>query len=250
MPTEYWSAADSESYGGFSPPTYDQWTRVGSGGNKANSLRVSGLYSSVSHDDATSYLYWNTYQTWGYQEFALDFPGPIGAVSAVTHGQRMKHINNGNSTCNFWLMQSGSPSNAVGGQTFDEDWTNYGPSATTRPGGGDWLTEDFDTENFASGVLYGRIGAYPDANANAQRQVTSVWGQITYDPPAGGMIFILGLTGALPLVGTLTDIGQLVKFVAWRRRYHWRHTLLRPDEIRKAWAELCVYKHPRFFSHA
>jgi hypothetical protein len=67
-----------------------------------------------------------------------------------------------------------------------------------------------------------------------------MWGLLTYTPPAGGYAYLLSLIGAMasPLVGTLRSITELQKYCDWRRLYHPRGTLMQPDEVRTAWAEL------------
>jgi hypothetical protein len=75
-----------------------------------------------------------------------------------------------------------------------------------------------------------------------------MWGQLTYESPTGGLVFLLQLAGlgALPFVGAM-DFSHFMRYLAWRRAHHPRHTILTGDEVRQAWRELREYRAPRFF---
>jgi hypothetical protein len=233
MPTEYWST-DSTFW---TPPTYDQWSRVG-GSNKSGAVRAGGLYTSATHDDASSYLYWKTYQTWGREELSIDWPGPIGGVTAVTHGARTRHINNGNTAYRVYLISSEGTSNSVGAQTFNEGWTNR-VSASTRPGGGSFTASDF-----VGDYTWARIDCYPDQNSNAERDITTVYGQVTYTPP--GDNFIPFFQVLLPLLGSALGMEHMLKLRLALRSMSWRRTWLSDSELEPALRSFKAWTRPRF----
>ena len=240
MATELWYPLTPKTWG---TPFYDHLFSAGGGADKESRTKPGGGRSGpATHDDATTYIYYNVYQTGGYQMLQVDWPSPIGAASEVKLANRTMHTGGGNSAFGHQIHSSEGSGTNVGSQTFDEGWTTRGPTVSTRPGGGSWTAGDF-----VGDYTWTRVNVYNDQSGSAQRRFTSVWGEITFSPPGGGgLLFMLGLAGLAPLVGTIVDFAQFLAFLSWRRDFHPRRTVLEPVEVRRAWAELKAYRAPSF----
>jgi hypothetical protein len=224
-----------------------EWT-LGAGGNyNVAVLPGGGRAGPMTHDDATTYIN-RTHNGLGTpfeQGLNPDMPGPIGNISAIT----LAYQTNANAPTvgreqGFVNVAGtkGSSLNAV--NNADATWTTTGPTDASgaRPGGGSWVSSDFANDQTTFLFVQTVSGT---GNCN----VTSVFGELTYETPTGGFVFLLGLAGLLSLqmVGPMTDYTQFEKFLQWRHDSHPRHTILSAPERVLAWDEYKSYTHPRFF---
>lgn len=246
MPTEYYYPDAVNA----TPRTYADWT-VNTGDKGAATLPGGGRAGPPTHDDDTTYIT-ATLSTTKYQELSIDMPSPIGSISAMTASMRHRYVSGTTGAAIrslYFINAAGTLGTVV--VSISNGTTSYATETLTnaldkRPGGGNWSNGDFDE---ASADI--RFATHYGANNNDDIvRVTSVFGQITYEPPSGGgFAFLLQLAGlgALPFVGAM-DFSQFLKYLSWRRAYHPRHTLMRDRaEILRAWDEVKSYRHPRFF---
>ena len=241
MPTENWYPISSATHD--LPAGHDAWTNSGGANKNASTRPGGGRAGPATHDDNTTLIQEGTIND--SQALNLDWPGPVGSVSALD--ANFRHVTNGVS-----VNRQTAFVNAAGtlGSTWSTvcnasgSWTSTGPVDVTsgyRPGGGAWDVGDFADDK----TIFGRVLHAADAGVVS---VTSYWGSLTYAPPSGGFIFLLQLAGlgALPFVGAM-DFSQFTRYLSWRRVFHPRHTILTGDEVQQAWRELRAYRHLQFF---
>jgi hypothetical protein len=220
--------------------TYDEWT-LGAGANKNVACRPGGgRPGPMTHNDATSYLTAPSNAVNVRQELRLDWPSPIGSVSAITLGERTQHTGAGNTVRTVQFMNAAGTLGGVVASVQDSNtWETTGPSdaAAKRPGGGAWQGSDcLEAETGIYLLCFG-------STAGATGYCTSVWGLLTYDPPPGGLIFMLGSLVA----GAVLDFGQFMGYLTWREAFHPRRTRWAPGEAEWAWREFRAYRHPAYF---
>lgn len=217
------------------------------GANKNASMRIGGGRSGpVTHDDDTSYISRIMDATPYEQALNADWPGPLVSITAFTAGMRSRSGGVGTTTRHARFVNAAGTGGTSFASTSDslQTWVTVTPidvnSASYRPGGGAWSAADFAD----SVTIFPE--AWSDANGSNDARWTSIWGELTYVPPAGGFVFLLQLAGlgALPFVGALADFAQFSRYLSWRRAHHPRHTLLTGDEVRRAWREVREYRHP------
>jgi len=110
--------------------------------------------------------------------------------SNLTRGARFQNAAGTNSTDTWANVTDANTS-----------YQNTGPgdmSATTgRPGGGTWVVTDFANDQTIFAAVF--------ISSAGTAVCTSIWGQISFTPPAGGFAFLLNLAGlgALPFVGAM-----------------------------------------------
>jgi len=235
MAVEYWYPISAATH----DLPYDAWT-LGAGANKNAATRIGGGRAGpVTHDDDTSYVNATGAQR---QAFNIDWPGPIVAWSGLTAGFRLKETAVAAQTVSQEFANITPTLSGTFNTTDPGGYATVGPIdvAAYRPTGGTWVPSDFkdDKTTFATVV----------SNATAV-VVTSVFGQMTYTPPAGGFVFLLGLAGAMALrgVGVIPDFSHFMRFLEWRRAFHPRHTILDDKEIADAWINLRTYRWPTYF---
>jgi len=246
MPTDFYYPDAVNS----TPRTYAQWT-VSAGDKGAATQPGGGRAGPMTHDDDTTYIT-ATLSTIKYQELSVDEPSPIGPISALTATFRHRYVSGstpGAIRSLYFINSSGTLGTVI--LSINDATTSYVSETLTnaldkRPGGGSWEGADF-----TSAATDIRFATHYGANNNDDIvRVTSVWGQITYEPPAGGFAFLLNLAGlgALPFVGSMTDFAHFRRYLDWRRVYHPRHTRFGSrDEIMRAWHEVRAHRHPTFF---
>lgn len=235
------------------PASANQWT-LSAGSNKNAACRVGGGRAGpATHDDNTSFI--SEITNGESQALNIDWPGPIGALGSTFTGnvRGVQTVFGGSdaATVNTLFCDAAGTDAAVPWSIFnppDGSWGNDGPNdlsnaANFRPGGGSWVVSDFANDQTTFTRSYA-VGLTDDT-----LNVTSIWGSIEFFPPSGGFAFLLQLAGlsALPIAGAL-DFAHFMRFLAWRRAHHPRHTLMRDRaEILRAWDEVKSYRHPRFF---
>ena len=221
---------------------YDQFTACCS--NKSNDVRPSSpARTGTLTTDDSKYNTWNTYKSWGYQCWKLDWPdGPIGAFVSMTASASHRHLNGGNTARNMYFYGSSALGGGFNNIQDSATWAVFGPTtitSTQNPGSGAW-----DAAHVTKGSATERSGAgacYPDVDVAATGNFSGFWGVLTYTPPAGGFVFLLGCLA----YGAFTHIAQLEKLIAWRRTTM-RGTVLTSEEVQTAWQELKAYTHPSF----
>ena len=248
MPTDYWYP---ESIAGHNLPASCDAFVLAAGSNK-NSALLDGATRSAAPtpDDATTYISCGT--NGNRQATNIDWPRPMVSVGGTfNHSSRHGFTDGGGgadaSTYEYTFVNAAGTKGGVirsGGETFA--YTTYGPTdvsnaATYRPGGGAWLVSDFnDTQSlFCHYTITGLV--------NDTWKISTVWGQIQYVAPAGGFAFLLNLAGlsALPFVGAMTDFAHFRRYLAWRERFHRRHTQWADEaEILLAWRDVRDYRFP------
>lgn len=244
MPAEYFYPPSAE-FGGWSP-TYAEW----SGGTSIEAYtRPGGGRAGPPTMTTGNYTQSPLVKTvWKYHDIQADWPGPVGAVTGMTfYGYVYCAGSGGNNAYGLLMMINGASGASIGAQTFTEGWTTRGTAGPYgRPGGGSWGYDDFASSQMTTGTHF-RISSY-SSDAVIYRRISDIWGLLTYVPPGGGYVFLLGLTGALPFLGTLVDFTQFMKYLDWRSVYHPRRTTW-PDktEIKKAWEEVKNHKFTTYF---
>jgi hypothetical protein len=245
VPTENWYPISGAAHD--LPAGTDDWVTGGSGdtGQKPTNVRVGGGRSGpATHDDNTTYI---TETTNGEdQGLNIDWPGPMAALGSTFNANWRTRTGGATSRSAYIMDAAGNLGTAWGNLTSnDAGYVDQGPidisdAATYRPTGGSWGIADFANEQ----TMFAKLLQY----SAGQTVCTSVWGAIEYTPPGGGFAFLLNLAGlAAPIAGAM-DFGHFMRFLAWRRVHHPRHTLMRDrDEIMTAWREVKSYRHPRFF---
>lgn len=245
MPIENWYPINAANHD--LPASNDGWT-LGAGASKNVATRPGGgRLGPITHDDATSYITINT--SVRLQALNVDWPGPIAALGAVFNANvRWKATGGGATNRNQRFVNAaateGGQFNVVSDASLN--YFNSGPAdvsagATYKPGGTAWAVSDFLDDKTIFAQVQMTSGG-PNST-----EVTSIWGQFEYTPPAGGFAFLLGIAGLLPALGALTDFAHFRSYLAWRRRYHPRHTILTGAEVEQAWREIRAYRHPTFF---
>lgn len=248
MPTEFFYPDAVNA----APVTHDAWS-ANSGNKGAAVLPGGGRAGPMTHDDDSTYL-----SAGGggvgpdNQEISVDFPGPVGVLTALTGSFRHRFVSGSSGNVRralYWAINGtlgAELASVIDGTTSYADTTDTDALTGHRPGGGNVNSGDINSA--APNDLRFLLQRTANNNDDITR-VTSLFGQITYLPPSGGFAFLLQLAGlsALPLVGRLTDIAQFRSYLSWRRRFHPRHTKMTPEEIVRAWDEIKAYRHPAFF---
>lgn len=242
MPTEFWYPISSTPHD--LPASSDDFT-AHVAANKNVACRPSGGRAGpIVHDDTT----WDERTGAGTQALNIDWPGPISVLTGVFTGA-IRHSGDGSSVNRFSRFTNAAGTSATvyvnvtdtSASFVSSSLVDVSNAATYRPDGGSWVVADYANDQ----TIFVRIG-----NASAgTAYVSSVWGELGYEPPAGGFAFLLQLAGlgALPFVGAM-DFGHFTRYLAWRRAYHPRHTLMRDRaEILRAWDDVKSYRHPAFF---
>lgn len=245
MPQEYFYPISSATHD--LPAGTDTWTNSG-GANKNASTRPGGGRSGpITNDDDTTRI--EKGAAYGTQCLNIDWPGPIGVWSGVLTGYGRHAANVAGTTGRSLAFMNAA--GVAGATTFfnltQSAYTSSGVDASNgtnyRPGGGSWSAVDFQDDKtiFFAAAVTGTL-------ANTQK-LTSAYGEISYQPPSGGFIFLLGLAGAsaLPFIGPLHDILQFKKYLSWRRINHLRRTIMTGEEILTAWDEIKAYRYPTYF---
>jgi len=249
MPAEFWYPISGATHD--LPAGHDDWANNG-GANKNASTQVGGGRAGpATHDDDTSYISRAAGAGVGEQALNVSWPGPIeslGTGTFFTGGGRHRTTGTTQRLVRFINAAATYGAAFVNINDSNTSYVTTGPvdvsvGATYKPGGASWAVSDFATEQ----TIFAQCDT--QSLAAGESRVTSVFGQLTYNPPQGGFVFLLQLAGlgALPFVGHLADFAQFSRYLSWRRVHHRRHTLLTPDETRQAWRELRAYRHPRFF---
>ncbi len=234
------------------PAGYDDFSNVG-GANKNASMQIGGgRVGPATHDNNTTYISGSTNETLIEQALNVSWPGPMQAYSGVfTAGARHRYVSGPVAILReaYFTNSAGTrPTNFVSVTNSNTSYEDGGPNdvsnaALYRPGGGTWGITDFDDEQ----SIFAGVAHSTAPTGNTISRFTSIWGEISFNPMSGGMIFLLNLAGlgALPFVGRLVDFAQFTHYLTWRRACHRRHTLLTPDEARVAWCELRAYTWPK-----
>lgn len=226
------------------PAGHDDYTLTGA--NKNAAMRPGGGRAGpMTHDDDGTY---NGMTMNGTQEQAAngDWPGPIGIISALTMGMRDKVSSESNTrNCNF-INASGTKGTTVATGSGGAGYNNTGPNdaMSARPGGGTWAAVDFENS-----TTFFMEHHYTGGSGAPFLWCTSLWGEMTYSPPSGGFVFLLGLTGALalPHVGRFPDFLSFRRYLDWRTIYHPRHTKWSTGEDLVAWRDIRAYRYPTHF---
>ena len=241
MPTEFYYPLSSAP--ASIPAGHDDYP-LSAGSNKNAACRPGGGRTGpMTHDDDTTILIVSINGTLKEQAFNPDWPaGPIASITALTLAERSKHNVAASilRSCRF-VNAAGTAGATVVSQTGTLN--TYTETAMTdamsaRPGGGPWTPADIADSVTMFMEVFNSAGVGSESIFQ-----TSIWGQITYSPPTGGLVFLL----ASVVLGTLVDFSQFQRYLAWRRAFHPRHTILSGEEVRRAWRELREYRHPRFF---
>lgn len=242
MPTENWYPISNATHD--LPASTDDWT-LGAGANKNVACQVGGGRAGpATHDDSSSYISRGT--TTGNQALNIDWPGPMASYDGVLTANYRDATNGTAVTRSMVMISSGAAGTAFLSVNNNSGiYVDHGPqdisvAATYRPGGGSWQVSDFADDK----TIFVRMS---QDGGTGTVFVTSVWGTISFTPTSGGFAFLLGVAGLLPVLGALTDMGHFTRYLAWRRRFHPRHTILTGAEVEQAWREIRAYRHPRFF---
>jgi hypothetical protein len=259
MPTEFYYASDVTPHD--IPAGADDFGNTGGANKNASCKPGGGRAGPMTHDDATTMIVGNSNETGIEQAINMDWPGPIASLDvATTFSAYFRHrwgagSAKAKSRYHYFCNAAGTAGGTFGGVTNSSTtWTNTGQAgpidaATYRPGGGSWEIADFEDDM----TLFGRPRMWNAATGWSHGDVTSIWGQMAFVPPAGGFVFMLNLAGlsALPFVGRLTDLTQFRKFMEWRRVFHPRHTIwTRDGEEAAAWADVRAYRWPTYLEMA
>lgn len=229
MPAENWYTISGATTG----IVHDAWT-LGAGANKNVAVQIGGgRTGAVTHDDDTSYVDATGAQR---QCFNADWPGPIIAFTSLTCGFRLKETAVAAQSVSQEWCTSGGTLSATFNTTDPGGYATVGPIdvAALRPGGGSWVPADFADNTAMQPCIV--------SNATAVR-VTSVFGVLTYTPPVGGFVFLLGLG---PLV-VLPCIESLQKLMAHRSIASPRQTKWLPGELQAAWRDIREHVWPSYF---
>jgi len=220
---------------------------LSAGTNKNNACRPGGgRPGPMTHDDVTSYISAGPTALLWEQALNPDWPtGPIGNVTAMTLGQRYA-TSPGQSSSILFCNAAGTEGSIVASGDSNNLWATLGPSdaMSARPGGGGWSGGDM--RDSTTMFLYCKANT---PGGGPVHYMSSIWGLLTYTPPVGGFVFLLGLAGLLSLqmAGPMTDYAQFKKFLGWRYDACPRHTTLDPTDRVQAWDEYKSYTHPTFF---
>ena len=240
MATEYWYPETIDSH----DINQDNWVASAGGNENINTRPGGGRAGPLTHDDDSSYI--SRVSTAAWQDVNLDWPSPMvsydGTLTATwrhrtTAGTPQRRLRfrrpSGSNTTDIRIITDANRSYQQQA-LFDVSSSTYNPSGVA------WVLADFDDNASTNMSIYGPSGVL----------VTSIWGEIGFSAPAGGgMLFMLGLVGAtaLPFVGPLLCLSQLLEYLEWRRLFHPRHTVLSQDEVRSAWTQVGEYRAPSFF---
>jgi hypothetical protein len=265
MPTEYWypiTSAQHDQPVGYTNGAFFQV--VGGGNGNDAHIPGGGRAGPPTHDDATTYVRdFSNGAAADLVGFNIDWPSPMAVYTGNTFtglGMRSRSLLHGGggstATRKFSFLDQvpqigtyGTARAAAGTSAwFTDAPIDVRTGATYKPDGTAWDVSDFqdDTTIMLNGFFYDNGGG----GHNSQNNVTSTWGTMEYEPPAGGYAFLLNLVGAaaLPFVGRLTDFAQYQSFLKWRELYHKRHTKMTvPDELAISWADLQAYRWPTYF---
>ncbi len=153
---------------------HDQWT-LGGGVTKWQNVKLPD-------DDNTTRIVESNVNN--RQSFTIDDLPTASAVNSVEVKMRADKTGAADNVVNMFTRLGGTNLD-YGNHTVSTSWTDYTNSGVGRPGGGSWAPADFPPV----GAL--ELGVRLQSSAGDSARVTTLYMNVSFEPPSGGFIWLL-----------------------------------------------------------